>query len=428
MWEIDYRDGAGIRRRPLFSTEEDAHAFAAKLFKTLRRPVDTTNRDVTLSEYATTWLADIAFEKEPATVRSYTNLLNGHVLPALGRTKLRDLHRSQIKAFLAEKRRQGRAKNTVRLMRAALSAMLSDAADDDIIDGNPALQLGRRKASRADKLSAAERIQKVRPMSWEQRDAFLEAARIDRRYGTLFLVLAKSGVRPGEAFALTPGDLDLRAGTMRVERAWSLGRVKPTKTAEERVVDLTPDAVRALQHHLVWLKENGLRSGHGESEWLFPNEAGHPFDIKKTASVFHRYRKRAQLPHFRLYDLRHTYASLLLAAGAPITYVSAQLGHANPTTTLRYYARWIPSQGQRWVTLLDRFGSKQEPEVEPKQRVVGVDDPQLLEIIGSPGRTRTCDLVINSHPLYRLSYRGVSDSFAATRDFNTPPRRRTGAR
>lgn len=60
--------------------------------------------------------------------------------------------------------------------------------------------------------------------------------------------------------------------------------------------------------------------------------------------------RRAGLPHFRLYDLRHTYASLLLAAGAPITYVSTQLGHANPTTTLRYYAKWIPTKGQRWVT------------------------------------------------------------------------------
>ena len=52
--------------------------------------------------------------------------------------------------------------------------------------------------------------------------------------------------------------------------------------------------------------------------------------------MFHQVRKRAGLPHFRLYDLRHTFASLLLAAGAPITYVSAQLGHANPATTLRY--------------------------------------------------------------------------------------------
>ena len=78
--------------------------------------------------------------------------------------------------------------------------------------------------------------------------------------------------------------------------------------------------------------------------------------------VFKRALRRAGLPGFRVYDLRHTYASLLLAVGAPITYVSAQLGHANPSTTLRYYAKWIPSKGRRWVDLLDRvrgaFGSK----------------------------------------------------------------------
>src|SRR5262245_45203259 len=55
------------------------------------------------------------------------------------------------------------------------------------------------------------------------------------------------------------------------------------------------------------------------------------------------------------YDLRHTLASLLLAASAPITHVSAQLGHVNPSTTLRYYARWIPNRGRRWVDLLDRI-------------------------------------------------------------------------
>ena len=63
---------------------------------------------------------------------------------------------------------------------------------------------------------------------------------------------------------------------------------------------------------------------------------------------------KAKLPAFRLYDLCHTFASLLLAASAPITYVSAQLGHVNPSTTLRYYARWIPTKRRRWVDLLDR--------------------------------------------------------------------------
>ena len=70
--------------------------------------------------------------------------------------------------------------------------------------------------------------------------------------------------------------------------------------------------------------------------------------------MFKRALGKAKLPTFRLYDLRHTFASLLLSERAPITYVSAQLGHVNPATTLRYYARWIPNKGQRWVDLLDR--------------------------------------------------------------------------
>jgi len=62
-----------------------------------------------------------------------------------------------------------------------------------------------------------------------------------------------------------------------------------------------------------------------------------------------------------------TYASLLLAAGTPITYVSAQLGHANPATTLRYYAKWIPSKGQRWVEVLDTGPTyAPRPILEPK--------------------------------------------------------------
>ena len=79
----------------------------------------------------------------------------------------------------------------------------------------------------------------------------------------------------------------------------------------------------------------------------------------------------AKLPAFRLYDLRRTYASLLLAAGAPITYVSAQLGHANPSTTLRYYAKWIPSQGRRWEP---ERGQLRAPPPSPRRCDAGACD------------------------------------------------------
>jgi hypothetical protein len=69
----------------------------------------------------------------------------------------------------------------------------------------------------------------------------------------------------------------------------------------------------------------------------------------------------------RLYDLRHTFASLLLAQNAPITYVSAPLGHTDATTTLRWYARWLPRTDRRavdmlddgWVSPVDRLGAAQ---------------------------------------------------------------------
>jgi hypothetical protein len=81
----------------------------------------------------------------------------------------------------------------------------------------------------------------------------------------------------------------------------------------------------------VWLKAEAFRRGWGEPEWLFPNEVGRPMDEAKVSRVFRLVLERA--------GLRHTFASLLLAAGAPNTYVAAQLGHANPSTTLRFYAR-----------------------------------------------------------------------------------------
>ena len=364
------------------------------------------DRHVTLRAYAEGWMASLATEKEAHTVRNYTERLTGHVLPALGHLKIRQLHRWHIKTFLAEKRRQGHAKNGVRLMKAALSAMLSNAVDDGIIVANPAFQLGRRKTSRADRLTPADRLQKVRPMTWEQRDGFLQAVAAIPCYNAFFATLAKTGLRPGEAFALKPEDLDLRERTLRVERAWSLGGLKATKTYEDRSIDLTPDLARLLQRHTVWLKAETLRRGWGEAAWLFPNEEGNPLDESRVRKTFKRALGHAKLPGFRVYDLRHTYASLLLAAGAPITYVSAQLGHANPSTTLRYYAKWIPSKGRRWADLLDRvveFGTTLGTRIK---HLAESGIPGVLEIpdsFGGPSRTRTLDPLIKSQLLYQLS-------------------------
>ena len=84
-------------------------------------------------------------------------------------------------------------------------------------------------------------------MSQDQVSAFLTAVQQDARHYPLFLLLARTGLRPGEAFALQWGDLDFRVRELRVERSWSLRRIETPKTGRTRRVDMSEQLVRTLQ-------------------------------------------------------------------------------------------------------------------------------------------------------------------------------------
>ncbi|HEX7093303.1 MAG TPA: site-specific integrase, partial [Nitrospiraceae bacterium] len=182
---------------------------------------------------------------------------------------------------------------------------------------------------------------------------------LDPRYLMLFVLMVKTGMRPGEAIAFQPGDLDVRQHTIRIERAATLGGlVKSTKTAEVRKVDLSAKLIPKLEGYRAWLELESMAGRWGDTPWLCPNDQGRLYEERHLRRVFHRILHRANLPSFRVYDLRHTYASLLLSSGVPLLYVSQQLGHTIPTTTLRYYARWIPTGEQRYVDVLDKTAEK----------------------------------------------------------------------
>ncbi len=410
-WEVDCRAVPGWRsRRPTFETEEEAHAYASKLLGELERGLPVPeHRDISLVTYVEErWLPAVSPDLERKTAEGYARLLRRHVLPQLGQLRLRDVRKRHIRALLNDKRTQGYAKNTVRLIKAALSSVLTDASEEDVIETNPALHLGRKKGRRAGTLTKADQQKTIRPIDWAQLCAFLKEGRREPPYGALFEVMALAGLRPGEALALQPGDLDLRNAVLQVERAMSGGRVKATKTYEIRKVDLAPGLLRTLKHHLGWLSEKTLRRGWGEPGWLFPSEANTLLDYANVAKVFLRILKRAKLPHFRVYDLRHTYASLLLSLGAPLLYVSQQMGHSNPATTLRFYARWVPSGDRRWVGLLDQgLADNLEPEVGTSEGAKNEGAPEApdvtADLIGEPWRSRTSNLLIKSQLLYQLS-------------------------
>ena len=96
-------------------------------------------------------------------------------------------------------------------------------------------------------------------------------------------------------------------------------------------------------------QEEALKRGSNEiSEWIWANEKGQRIDIGNVkARSFKRVLRKAGIRGIGYHDLRHTYASQLLAQGEAVTYVSQQLGHANPQITFTRYAHWISNKSQR---------------------------------------------------------------------------------
>jgi integrase len=364
------RDGATRRARGQAATRAEAlEAMEARKAELAREPEPevAASAPPTLDEYADRWLSGIASSVEPRTIESYAGMLKRHIRPTLGALVLNAITRGQVKDLLATKRATGLAKSTVRLIRATLSALYTDAVDSELVTANPAARTGRGRTP--DAASAAERRQRIKAMSTQQLDTFLGAAARDRR-AVLWLFLVDTGVRPGEALGLRWEDVDLVARTAHIQRAIERGsrRVKSTKTGTTRHVDLTPRLVKMLDTLQTETERKALEAGREAPDLVFPSAEGTPLDGRTVAKRFSTLVGRAGLPRFSIYDTRHTYASHLLALGAPITYVAAQLGHAKPTMTLQAYAHFLPQDSHGIAERLETWRSREvAPQAGPQE-------------------------------------------------------------
>ncbi|WP_448628661.1 site-specific integrase [Geodermatophilus sp. URMC 64] len=182
-------------------------------------------------------------------------------------------------------------------------------------------------------------------------------------------LLAATGMRRGEALALRWRDVDLATGRLQVRR--SLGTVKtkgageqlvegPTKTGQARVVDIDADTVAALRAYratrgsltLELVRDTALVLGNLDGTPRHPERYSRRF-VEHVVQA-RRALGEDELPRVRLHDLRHTHATLLLAAGEPVKVVSERLGHASATITLTVYQHVHPGMGRQAA---DRFAA-----------------------------------------------------------------------
>lgn len=341
---LGYENGKRKRRTLYGRTRQEVHEkLTESLHKQQRGEVIPTGKK-TLAEFLNGWLEDSVRPAVRArTYSSYEEAVRLHIKPALGHARLAKLTPQQIQRFLnqlAEKesatvKGQKLSSRTVAYNRTVLRMVLTVAVEWRLIPFNPAaIRLG---------LAPIE-PRKIEPLTSEQRQALIKAVESDR-LSALFLVLLFMGLRRGEALGLHWQDINLDARRLRVNEQLQrinkqlvLGSPKTEKSQRELTIPVP--VIASLSEHRKRQRVERMAAGPvwQDTGLVFTTLVGSPVDPRNAKRVLDRLLRNAKLPHCRLHDLRHQFASHMLACGVALKVVSDCLGHSKLAITANTYA------------------------------------------------------------------------------------------
>ena len=352
LWSVRWYDAQGRRRRRSCGSREEADFERARLALNASRPREQGSEGeeeppTLLREFWPLWLADARSRLQPETARAHERVWAARLQPAFGDEQLRAIKPRMVARWRAELLEDGLGVEAVRKAMVLLQAIFSVAIEWGEADANPVSVVRKPRQGRRRVVIplAPEDVERIR--------AQLLAAG-DLRSATLVSVLAYAGLRPGEALGLELRHV--RENTLLVEQAVAHGRLKVQKTGRNyRTVDLF-DVLRGdLAAWTATLPDAGPR------RLIFGRPDGDPWHRDDWTNWrnrrFHPVAAAAGLGRPRPYDLRHSFASLLIREQrASIVELAEQLGHA-PTMTLDTYShvmaehrRTKPVDVEHWIT------------------------------------------------------------------------------
>jgi integrase len=300
------------------------------------------------------WLPAVRRELADSTWESYARNIRLHIRPRIGGMQLNQVDGGVLNRLYSDLleggRRQGQQSaglkpRTVRYIHTILSGAFDDAVKWKRIVVSPAPQATPPSAS-------ASKAPEMRTWSGAHVRQFLKLCEGDRYYYP-FAFLALTGCRRGEALGLRWADLDwerktaaIRQTVIPLTKPGGVGRegkiVPRTKTDRARVIEMDSATNATLRSLKARQAEERLLMGAGyqDNDLVFCRPDGRPYHPEAFSKTFDRRLRQAaftELPVLRLHDLRHTWATLALAAGVDVTIVARRLGHGSPATTWATY-------------------------------------------------------------------------------------------
>jgi integrase len=275
---------------------------------------------------------------KPSVIRSYSQCFETHVVPELGGVALGDVHRRDLQAFADRLYASGLNPSTIRNALMPLRVIFRVAIRDGDLALNPTtgLELPAYRGRR-------ERI--ATPTEATQLLAALPDA--DR---AIWATALYAGLRRGELQALRYEDVELDAGRVRVERSWDQheGALdQPKSQAGRRTVPIAPILRNHLHVHLALARRHeGL---------IFGRTEGTAFNPSSLAARAKRGWQAANLQPITLHEARHTFATLMIAAGVNTKALSVYMGHASITITIDRYGHLLPGSEAHAAQLLETY-------------------------------------------------------------------------
>lgn len=316
-WRARYRDAAGAEHSKHFDRKTDGQRWLDEVTASVVTGtyVDPKTARTTVEQWCATWLEGYA-TRRASTLRQ-AGVHVRRIVEAFGPMQLQAVRPSHVRSWTAGLKAAGMSDSYVYALHSRLSQIMEDAVHDGVVARNPC---SRRTSPGAGKqrpyVATADQV-------WALHDAMPEHLQ-----GAVLLG-AFAGLRTGEACGLRVSDVDFMRGVISPAVQYP---AEPLKTDTSRTPVPIPRELSLM-----------LAAGADERTWVLEQPTGEQVGNWQVERAVRDVRVAAGLPvGFRFHDLRHFYASLLIASGANVKVVQARLRHASAKTTLDTYSHLFP--------------------------------------------------------------------------------------
>ena len=332
-WRARYRDARGQEHSQHFDRKIDAQHWLDQVTSAV---VTGTYSDpkagrITFAAFFGEWSARQVWA--PGTVLAMS--LAARSVPFTGKP-MKQIRRSEVETWIKQMDAAGLAPGTIKTRYVNVRSVFRAAVKDRVIGSDPTDGVRLPRGRRADVAMSIPTPEDVGQLM----------AVADERFQPFIALCAFAGLRLGEAAGVQLGDIDFLRRSLKASRQVQRVNggaidVRAPKYGSERVVYLADSLVNVLAEHVA------AHGTTGKDRWLFAGEGDDPPHQNTVGYWWRKTLRDAGLSGIKLHDLRHFYASGLIAAGCDVVTVQRSLGHAKATTTLNTYAHLWPTAEDR---------------------------------------------------------------------------------